>query len=407
MAGRKFRISPIEDEVSFRQLQKKHDHFIKFGNFVVFPTHNNHSAGTQYVKRRPKFKGYLPQTKSEVLKHNVGSHANALVYPEREQPEVLDDVPQYIYPANPKKHHRFDTASGILKNVNRKGTFPIKGQDLKTEREQPEAFDEVPQYIYPTKPKKHHSFHTASEILKTVKRKRTFPIKGQDLKTERAVVDTLVADYLCNHHYGYMIPIYEGTGVQTCPCCTNRNRENVRHALGLTPDPSNTAQHLDNKTLVKPRTNQGSNITINVYPLGTHQKQQKPIIKMDPSFRLSDTETRMKWESSTTFEEPDFYKKAITRSYPDSSSYDDKPMYHSIPKTGPTMFRSFPSDHNELNKTNFPYIVYNIDSNELYGTVDESVVRTNSNPAYVTDRITSADKKYNYSMSHLRKFTNK
>jgi hypothetical protein len=69
---------------------------------------------------------------------------------------------------------------------------------------------------------------------------------------------------------------------------------NVRHALGLTPDPSNTAQHLNNKTLVKPRTNQGSNITINVYPLGTHQKQQKPILKMDPSFRLSDTETRMK-----------------------------------------------------------------------------------------------------------------
>ena len=356
MAGRKFRISPIEDEVSFRQLQKKHDHFIKFGNFVVFPTHNNHSAGTQYVKRRPKFKGYLPKTKSEVLKHNVGSHANALVYPEREQPEALDDVPQYIYP---------------------------------------------------TKPKKHHSFDTASEILKTVNRKRTFPIKGQDLKTERAVVDTLVADYLCNHHYGYMIPIYEGTGVQTCPCCTNRNRENVRHALGLTPDPSNTAQHLDNKTLVKPRTNQGSNITINVYPLGTHQKQQKPILKMDPSFRLSDTETRMKWESSATFEEPDFYKKAITRSYPDYSSYDDKPMYHSIPKTGTTMFRSFPSDHNELNKTNFPYNVYNIDSNKLYDTVDESVVRTNSNPAYVTDRITSADKKYNYSMSHLRKFTNK
>jgi hypothetical protein len=73
------------------------------------------------------------------------------VYPEREQAEALDDVPQYIYPANPKKHHRFDTASGILKNVNQKGTFPIKGQDL---------------------------------------------------KTERAVVDTLVADYLCNHHYG-------------------------------------------------------------------------------------------------------------------------------------------------------------------------------------------------------------
>jgi hypothetical protein len=45
-----------------------------------------------------------------------------------------------------KKHHKFDTASGILKNVNRKGTFPIKGQDLKTEREQPEALDDVPQY---------------------------------------------------------------------------------------------------------------------------------------------------------------------------------------------------------------------------------------------------------------------
>lgn len=372
MAGRKFRISPIEDEVSFRQLQKKHEHFIKFGNFVVFPTHNNHSAGTQYAKRRPKFKGYLPKTKSEVLKHNeVGSHANVLVNPEREQPS------------------------------------PIKGQDLKTEREQPEALDDVPQYIYPTKEKKHHRFDTDSGILKNDNRKRTFHIKGQDMKTERAVVDTLVADYLCNHHYGYVIPIYEGTGVQACPCCTNRNRENVRHVLGITPDPSNTVQHLDNKHWGQPRTNQGSSIKINLYPLATHQNQQKPILKMDPSFRLSDAETRMKWESVTTFEEPDFYKKAITRSYPDYSSFNDNPMYHSIPKTGPTMSGSFPSDHKVLNKTNFPYNVYNIDSSKLYGTVAGPVVRTNSNPAYVTDRITSADKKYNYSMRHLRKFTNK
>jgi len=48
-----------------------------------------------------------------------------------------------------------------------------------------------------------------------------------------AVVDGLVADYLHYAAYGHIIPIYEGTGNMTCPCCTVRNQENVRTLLGF------------------------------------------------------------------------------------------------------------------------------------------------------------------------------
>lgn len=66
------------------------------------------------------------------------------------------------------------------------------------------------------------------------------------LDTTSTLVDGLVADYLHFARYGHIIPLYEGSSNLTCPCCTERNRENVRTLLGF---PSNQggkkARHSD------------------------------------------------------------------------------------------------------------------------------------------------------------------
>lgn len=51
--------------------------------------------------------------------------------------------------------------------------------------------------------------------------------------TTDTLVDGLVADYLHFAQYGHIIPLYEGSSDLTCPCCTDRNRENVRTLLGF------------------------------------------------------------------------------------------------------------------------------------------------------------------------------
>ncbi|KAL3868087.1 hypothetical protein ACJMK2_040924 [Sinanodonta woodiana] len=51
------------------------------------------------------------------------------------------------------------------------------------------------------------------------------------------LVDGLVADYLHYARYGHIIPVYEGTSLSSCPCCTMRNRENVRSLLGFPSHP--------------------------------------------------------------------------------------------------------------------------------------------------------------------------
>lgn len=52
-------------------------------------------------------------------------------------------------------------------------------------------------------------------------------------EVSHTLVDGLVADYLHFARYGHVIPVYEGTSVTTCPCCTDRNRQNVRTLLGF------------------------------------------------------------------------------------------------------------------------------------------------------------------------------
>ncbi|XP_045160237.2 uncharacterized protein LOC123525335 [Mercenaria mercenaria] len=66
------------------------------------------------------------------------------------------------------------------------------------------------------------------------------------------LVDGLVADYLHYARYGHVIPVYEGTSSTTCPCCTDRNRQNVRTLLGFPKDVATEAPtKYDQKSSIK------------------------------------------------------------------------------------------------------------------------------------------------------------
>lgn len=66
------------------------------------------------------------------------------------------------------------------------------------------------------------------------------------------IVDGLVADYLHFARYGHVIPVYEGSSATTCPCCTDRNRENVRTLLGFSKDVAvRKPSKYDNKSSLK------------------------------------------------------------------------------------------------------------------------------------------------------------
>ncbi|KAH3696915.1 uncharacterized protein LOC127861399 isoform X1 [Dreissena polymorpha] len=74
------------------------------------------------------------------------------------------------------------------------------------------------------------------------------------------LVDGLVADYLHYSRYGHVIPVYEGSSATSCPCCTDRNRQNVRTLLGFPNHvlkPVHTTHALaptkyDHKSAIKP-----------------------------------------------------------------------------------------------------------------------------------------------------------
>lgn len=65
---------------------------------------------------------------------------------------------------------------------------------------------------------------------------RKEPIPVGPLDVNHTLVDGLVADYLHYTRYGHVIPMYEGTSATTCPCCLDRNRQNVRTLLGFPND---------------------------------------------------------------------------------------------------------------------------------------------------------------------------
>ena len=88
--------------------------------------------------------------------------------------------------------------------------------------------------VIPAKPKQ-KEFSDFSPPQTPTPRKRIEPAPAPaDVK--HTLVDGLVADYLHYARYGHVIPMYEGTGLTTCPCCIDRNRQNVRTLLGFPND---------------------------------------------------------------------------------------------------------------------------------------------------------------------------
>lgn len=79
--------------------------------------------------------------------------------------------------------------------------------------------------------------------------KESFPLSPIDVK--HTLVDGLVADYLHYARYGHVIPMYEGTSASTCPCCIDRNRQNVRTLLGFPSDIKDPPRKYDRNSKIE------------------------------------------------------------------------------------------------------------------------------------------------------------
>ena len=77
------------------------------------------------------------------------------------------------------------------------------------------------------------------------------PLAPLDIR--HTIVDGLVADYLHYARYGHVIPMYEGTSISTCPCCTDRNRQNVRTLLGFPNNIKEPPHKYDRNSKIEPK----------------------------------------------------------------------------------------------------------------------------------------------------------
>ena len=96
-------------------------------------------------------------------------------------------------------------------------TSPVKQRPILHVQPVPRAASPPPIDKYIQEPKKAIPIH--------------YDLSPKDVN--HTIVDGLVADYLHYARYGHVIPVYEGTSSMSCPCCTDRNRQNVRSLLGF------------------------------------------------------------------------------------------------------------------------------------------------------------------------------
>lgn len=99
------------------------------------------------------------------------------------------------------------------------------------------------------------------------------------MNVNHTIVDGLVADYLHFSRYGHVIPVYEGTSVTTCPCCTDRNRQNVRTLLGFPKDiVIDTPAKYGQKSSIKHEKNEekvSSSTDTSLYPNSLYAQMQR------------------------------------------------------------------------------------------------------------------------------------
>ena len=133
-----------------------------------------------------------------------------------------------------------------------------------------------------------------------VKLKRNdVPLSPSDVN--HTLVDGLVADYLHYARYGHIIPVYEGTSANSCPCCTDRNRENVRTLLGF-PKQLEEAKHLprkyDRQSRLPTREDEDIDLEGQLFPNSMYAKSMRP--KPKPS----KTEQKLKYIAEQSRRQP-------------------------------------------------------------------------------------------------------
>lgn len=349
---RRLRLGPIENETPFSELQQRYDYLVNKGRLPAIyqqPRQPPKVQSTKPRKGRNYYDGYAPTTIKEILKNDdAGSHANLLLHPNRSLPD------------------------------------PIKGEE------------DIPKYIYTTRLRKPKDHEVVTNIIDNVNQRRSFARKkSEQRETERKLIDTIVADYLCNNNFGHVIPVYEGTGIKTCSCCTSRNRENVRNVLGLPTERSNAAGVNENPEWNVTRTGKGRNVRYNIYPLGKQQQHEHKILKLDPSFRLSDETARANWAASATFELPDFYKEAIANK--------NSPRFYQN-RDWPEALHKYREAHSEISPNYASNSKLSPRSINESRSVAVSLKEAEDDDNIINKRISSADKKYQLAMNNLRRF---
>lgn len=143
------------------------------------------------------------------------------------------------------------------------------------------------------------------------------------------LVDGLVADYLHYARYGHVIPVYEGSSATSCPCCTTRNRENVRTLLGFSKDVAvGQPTKYDNRSFLKHTKKEDElDADTSLYPnsLYAHLQRQKAQMK-EPTpeeirlKRLAEESHKQPWMSyqplpyATNYLNPEFNRPSELKS---------------------------------------------------------------------------------------------
>ena len=151
------------------------------------------------------------------------------------------------------------------------------------------------------------------------------------------LVDGLVADYLHYSRYGHVIPVYEGTSSNSCPCCTDRNRQNVRTLLGFPKDYNpNQPTKYDNRSTVKNTQSEKELMSDkSLYPNSMFASVQRERARKQPSveerqrMQIAEESRRGAWVNyqplpyATNYLNPEFNRPAELNSLYDVESHNN------------------------------------------------------------------------------------
>lgn len=174
--------------------------------------------------------------------------------------------------------------------------------------------------VIPVKPIPRPRDHSPPPEIKT----EAIPLGPMDVR--HTLVDGLVADYLHYARYGHVIPMYEGTGATTCPCCIDRNRQNVRSLLGFPNDIKEPPRKYDRKSKIEAKDSPELKSDAVLFPNSMYAK-----IKEEESVEPSETEKKLhaiaqesqkrSWMNyqplpySTNYLNPEFNRPAVINNY--------------------------------------------------------------------------------------------